>query len=768
MGDEVNKLIIRSEEMNKIQAAESAYEQMISLENTEMQEYDKEEKEHKSCYMDEGITNSEHYGNDFVPLPPLPLTNANICAQIARRCGVKKATSSATDFGMRMGRSFRVGWGPDGSHIHPSDFRESRSTGDKYVTRSKLPHYPNDNLISLHLSQSVNISHESDCPIFTIPSSAVDKLNEAYIQSSKKIAAQSSGNDLYTIMSQSFSLISILFANISSERKDEAFASWLREACAIEVEREVVLSENYYASIFAALSGDDLSRAASIARKNGNNMLALMITNSSSTSSYLISDQLKMWNDSGAIKQFPMDLVRIYSLLTHSLEFEEDLYKETASNPSVPSLDWKRRMAMLFRSISIESHRLDDTMISSLVAKYESGIKEGIAPPTQAWFLQKGAETDSTDEMCVLFRLLKVFCNLEQIHEKVALSTVISPSGHNPDEFDLSMSFHMAALLSSRDICGNLTDAEECTLLDSFASQLLSSGMWEWAIYVSLCCFNASGLSDQLIIAKEKMAKDIVLKNYTSDSKDSQRRRSFLEDKIGIPSSWFEIALSNRAIYDGNADAFFKHSISTNDQLPQQYEELILPNALFNGGHSNYRNIVQTLDGMQIQHTDHSTLRGTVYDYLKLLEDVAEMSKKDGDSDSNYDDLIDNALNIQKCLKKMKGETPLPWKLFSGISSIPRAVTLTELSSSLAVVIGRLYDIRAGRFVDNRSATNNALTMRSGKSLLPQNEVLFFEEHDPRAFLRKKFAVIEPMSEGRDVVDSPMYRPQRFIPFGNS
>uniref|UniRef100_A0A7S3QAT4 Peptidase S59 domain-containing protein n=1 Tax=Chaetoceros debilis TaxID=122233 RepID=A0A7S3QAT4_9STRA len=768
MGERENKLIIRSEEMNKIQAAESAYEQMISLQNMDMQEYDTEKEEHKSCYMDEGITNTEHYGNDFVPLPPLPLTNVNICAQIARRCGVKKATSSATDFGMRMGRSFRVGWGPDGSHIYPSDFGESRATGDKFITRSKLPYYPYDNLISLHLSQSVNISHESDCPIFTIPSSAIDKLNEAYILSSKKIASESSGNDLHTIMSQSFALISILFSNAPSERKDEAFAMWLREACAIEVEREVAVSDNYYASIFAALSGDDFSRAASIARKNGNHMLALMITNASSTSSYLLSDQLKMWNDSGAIKKFPMDLVRIYSLLTQSLEFEEDLYKETAGNPSVPSLDWKRRMAMLFRSMSSDSHPLDDAIISSLVAKYESGIKEGIAPPTQAWFLQKCTGTDYSDELCVLFRLLKVFCNLELIHEKVALSTVISPSGHNPDEFDLSMSFHMAALLSSRGICGNLTDAEECEMLNSFASQLLSSGMWEWAVYVSLCCFNASGLSDQLILAKEKMAKDIVLKHYSSDSKECQRRRSFLEDKVGIPSSWFEMALSNRAIYDGNAEAFFKHSISTNDQLPQQYEELILPNALFNGGLSNYRSIVQTLDGMQIQHTDHSTLRGTVYDYLKLLEDVAEMSKKDCDSDSNFDDLIANALNIQKCLKKMKGDTPVPWKLFSGISSIPKAVTLTELSSSLTVVIGRLYDMRAGRFVDNRSATNNTLVTRTGKALPPQNDVLFFEEHDPRAFLRKKFAIVERMSEGRDVGDSPMYRPQRFIPFGNS
>ena len=83
---------------------------------------------------------------------------------------------------------------------------------------------------------------------------------------------------------------------------------------------------------------------------------------------------------------------------------------------------------------------------------------------------------------------MKVFSSIGSSEDKVPISSVITPAGHTPNIFDVSRSFHFAAILPAVVlVCEDLTDDEELSLLGSYASQSQSYGAWEWALYVSLC-----------------------------------------------------------------------------------------------------------------------------------------------------------------------------------------------------------------------------------------------------------------------------------------
>mmetsp|Transcript_4706 Transcript_4706/g.5426 ORF Transcript_4706/g.5426 Transcript_4706/m.5426 type:complete len:414 (-) Transcript_4706:147-1388(-) len=410
---------------------------------------------------------------------------------------------------------------------------------------------------------------------------------------------------------------------------------------------------------------------------------------------------------------------------------------------------------MLFRSIRSDSQYQNTMLIPSLVDKYESEVKNGVAPPTKAWFLQAQQSRGPT---CTLFRLLKAFSRLEKNESKSSLSSVIAPSGHNPNQFDVSTSFHLAVILSSLEVCSNLTESEECALMDSFAAQLLSAGKWEWAVYVTLCSLHEP--SGKLIACKKRMAKSIIDKHFAPyDDEHARIRRSFLEEKVGVPSAWFEEALSNYALHVGDAKSYLLHSthLASNEAL-KRYEEALLPDALFNRDYNGIAEILSTMDG---QGTKRTTLQGVVYEYLKLTNDFMELATKSDSDESRSDNLLNKALHIQHELSNLQGEKSVPWKSFSGLPCVPRKITLTELSSSLTLLINRLYDIKAGRrLTEKMPGTSIAMKGASVTNALSRsNDDLFFNELDPKSFLRVKYSIGKT---AMDIDDDSTYRPNRY------
>ena len=752
-----NTLVVNDPEGQKIQAAKTAYNKISLMENEsfQMEIDDAEEEEAKSCYVDEGIRSIEYIDSDIFASDAIPSSKISICAQLAGKCGVKRATSSATDYGMRMGRSFNVCWRPDGSFLHPGLTHTSKATAQRLV--QSRPILDNglrgeDSLLSVHLKNSVNTNESSEIPIFTLTDDN-DAFLEQYDQTAKLITKEKD------IVSQTFSLISLLFDKVPGKRgvnqKQEAFTIWLRSACAQEVEEEILEEsnkENYYAAIFAALSGDNVPKAASLARAHGYNMLALMISNMTPSAAFALSNQMSMWQASGAIDHFPPELMRIYSILTKDLDIERNLFQNAVAVQG-QTLDWKRRMLMLWKTMGCNG-----LPISALMNAYEIEVANGTAP--FAWFAESASGDE--DRNCTTFRLLKLYSFVENDGGKIPLSRIICPSGHNSNILDGSKSFHFAAIISALETYGNLSDAQEFSLLESYSSQLEHSGHWEWAVYVSLCRLSTKPLSNN-IHRKKRMAMDIICRNYTVENDNvAMQKRLFLKNEVRIPDDWFDKALSMSALQKFDIDKFIQHtSITSTNQAMKVYEDAILPDVLFNRGTSSYQDILNFLDALGNGVSNELSLRGLVYHYLTLLIDVSKALNERNDnveSSYTYQDLLERAQSLRRYLQNLEKLPSMSWELFNGQSLVSKSVTLTELGISLESLTTRLNNNMAGKIESMSSSSSLALKNQAHLAFSSSNDDFVFKEFDSKAALRGKYKMLD---HNLSLNNGLVYRPQR-------
>ena len=766
IGEDSNALLALNDSGgNAMQAAEAAYAELSEIDD-EMFVDRTELEEQKSLFPDEGETHSDYIENDAFAPPIGPISKINICAQIAKKCNVDRPTSSATDFGMRMGRSFGVCWRPDGSFLHPA-VDDKPYAGNKRLMQSRpavdaTSLSSKETLLSVHKKHRININESSEYPIFKLGHK--DASMEDYEKAANQNLERGNGS-LCSLISHAFKLVSILFGDvkdadpfIGSKRRDHAFELWLRNVCGDDVETEIkeeIANQNYYNAIFAALSGGDFAKAASLARSNGHHMLSLLISNSSFMHGASLSDQMKQWNDSGAIKHFPPELVRIYSLLTNDLQLENELFLNGSH------LKWERRFMMLLKALCSD-YGGSTSIVPSLVEQYELDVTNGVAPPAHLHTMEYADGQSLGDRSSILFQIMKAFRCFESDRDKMSILSIVSPLGHTSNPVDVSSSFHFAAVLSSLNVCQELTPDQENALIGSFSSQLENAGSWEWAVYVSLCQFGDSRI---MWDKKKSLAQDIICRHYVSigDDNDSQNRRAFLENELGVPSSWFEYSLTISAIQSLDVQSFITHSISISrkDSL-KVYEEAILPDVLFGGSREDCQDIHKFLSEVSDDSGDGSTLREVVFDYLELRKEVVSFVKHGVVSlESEFQSLLGRARSTQRRLQILMQKNTTSPKLFVGLPLVPNSVLCTELMSSLYFLVTTLQESAEGTIADQGNIYGSALVFGKSSQLAfsCSNDDFVFNQIDSKAALRGKYRMNDitnlPISTG------PVYRPQR-------
>ena len=77
-----------------------------------------------------------------------------------------------------------------------------------------------------------------------------------------------------------------------------------------------------------------------------------------------------------------------------------------------------------------------------------------------------------------------------------------------------------------------------------FAMQLEAMGLWHWAIFVIL------HLQDPH--KRSKLAKEILGRNVLPSDDESSEREVFLQERLGVPTSWIAEAKATRASVDCN------------------------------------------------------------------------------------------------------------------------------------------------------------------------------------------------------------------------
>mmetsp|Transcript_1465 Transcript_1465/g.1626 ORF Transcript_1465/g.1626 Transcript_1465/m.1626 type:complete len:1759 (-) Transcript_1465:394-5670(-) len=573
-----------------------------------------------------------------------------------------KNTSSSVDFGLRMGKSFRVGWGPNGSFL---------SLGKNGVlVRSKPKFEDNINIekemkvLENHRSYHEKVKMEGNCPLFSLPSSGfggvhIEKTLESYSEAVKDIE----GGTLNSTSKSAFSLLKILHVTQIARQNNnnnqhsaigikskpaldyavdnqcmESITRWFIDSCSPEVDNEIRQArsnQERYKAFLSSISGGDLSAAAKIAEEENLSELSILLA-SGPEAKEDIFQEIIAWRKNKNSLSMPENLLRIYRLLAGDFGMEEDVYRRSRS------FDWRRRMIMkLNYTKSSEACRT----LSAVICNYEADVSKGVAP-------FPSANKDNTGES-TLFRILKLGAQLPAASStELSLSKIIDPLGYCQDSKNFSLSFHLtsciSAMYSSNSIF--LTPEEEYTIIDGYAFQLQSLGLWEWAVYVFLCVL--SGESSLSSSWRSQHAKSLILQNFNKDD-ESAKKRFFLES-LEVPSDWFEEALCYRLNTTGDVLGYITHSFQLDKVKGTKFiERTLVPKILF-ASRSEQGTILRLIEELYLSE-DNKSLPWAISTFFETYEQIHMLEGLSKDHiDQNIPTLLDNCEKIEHIFSSYK------------------------------------------------------------------------------------------------------------------
>ena len=772
-GDVFNK----ESESGVIEAADNAYAMM--LETAMMTPVARGSTEDFSMVDDEGageqnkgfLFNEREEGSSYVvdrPIPPqmenmVATKKRGFCSESAKKCGIDSMTRSSSDFGMRMGRSFRVGWRPDGSFIFPGQLSPKPNRPQIYQgvqlvqRRPVLDHdavMPQKDmrsrtaLLETHLKHSVKIdTDEIGCPSFALPKSLNYKdgtvssyrsLCQALDDFSKATQDIPSSCDpeMSNLSSRTFLLLSLLFgledsmsvsiskmpsidSILSDDCRREGLMQWFRQAVAHDTQEEISLALDRHdspAAIFAALSGCDMARASSLSTELGYLRLATLLSSSGQQIQAELRRQMALWHDSGAIASVPPGFARVYSLLSGDEEVEENIYK---SNPCSTGFDWRRRLAVrLCFGSRVNS-------LSQVIQDFESNFKAGVSPPPSPRYVTHLNGTCEEGAHCILYNLLQlgvVGNNEAADYSRLSLSSIVSPLTHTSCVHDFSTAFHLASTISALGCTEELTIMEEARLIDGYVTQLILEGLWEWAIYICLCACNRFSSRNGIDCLWQRRAFDILSRNITR----IVDRRSFLQSKIMLPSNWFDraLALHSTYLHDFMGEANYTTQFSPAKAMGI-YEELCLPSILFKGGAE------VIMRNMKSLKNGNASEEGILFGFLQLCEEVLKLSQLSQKEQLAQRDRMEGLILLCDHLRAKAEEIETLSEDSFWVSDIPRPVCVAELVSCLSTLETQLLALQQGLsiFEDTRSQGIRRLKLSSQLTYNISHPDTVFEMH---------------------------------------
>jgi nuclear pore complex protein Nup98-Nup96 len=690
-----------------IREGEMAYAMMTEevLEAPEHQaiiQYEESDDE-QLLFPDEGVdainTSTEE------PLKPKvrPSRNSSslgICSRLAAKSGITNESSSNIDYGMRMRRSFRVGWRPDGSFVH----LKPSGSGSHCLVQSKpaINNSAETNpatlpLLETHYKHKKAVGGTGDeAPIFTLPVSnkSLCDLLDDYSQSSSLCQLNDSTKQTVT---NAFTLLTSLYGDdeIDDKRRLQALTAWLKGVVSDDTMTDISAAESAgktYAAIFAALAGGDTTLASSIALDTGNYRLSLLLANSGTQSQPFYDQQLKMWNESGAQALVDSDLLRIFSLASGSADVEKKMFNTNATSYNI---DWRRRFGMYLWS----SPQGNTAKVSDAVEKYNADILAKLAPAA------KPLHSSAGDSQCVLYQILNHY-----ISNGTPISSILSPISHTPYRHDFSASFHIGATLSALSTT-NLSPGEEGLIVDAISSQLIAERSWEWAVYVTLCLLDRENASESMIVARQVRAKAIVSRFYNpSNDSSAKNSREFLQS-IGVPSTWFFESAAYRAQNNGHLFEMVENlkMVSLKDCLVG-VESFLIPNMILEGKEACGK-LKAFLEAMSLMASEEYSSYwnkpfgcGSILKFLVLAEKVDQLSNVSMDEISMHmdeiDGLLQNVTDLESTLTNKANDENihrLAAKVPYEISLAPAGVVQAELVSKVYLLRMQLVAIKNGQ-----------------------------------------------------------------------
>ncbi|EIN08184.1 hypothetical protein PUNSTDRAFT_102949 [Punctularia strigosozonata HHB-11173 SS5] len=600
----------------------------------------------------------------------------------AKYARVENAVSSVSgqeaamvDAGLAFGRSFRVGWGPNGTLVHlgricgpSSTLKTAANTSEITISSVPLfPEEPQDGQLEQRLQRLLRhqLSHterkfDAEGVPFASPSRSLNFASICSLYAPQDRSWEASlfrlGHALFDEMDLHLpdSAPPDVRKRIEGIRRKAALSAWLEEAVSPAVDAD--LRANFAASAasaaFTHLSGNQIEKACDAAMDGGNLHLASLIAQSGGDAEFRIDlqEQLRVWREQKVDVHMDEHVRKLYALLAGIVEvLEGSNGKGIERCPDInvaDGLDWKRTFGLyLWHGMPL------DASVAEVYEAYDEIAHDAsaqIAPP-QPWYSESSPPTTSrwnlpapqlpSDALYSLIRLFAI--------PSCSLSDVLNPLSFGPSPVDYSFPWHLYILFSRclrlRDFAdrgdpgppGDETEGEEVEghsptadlLASSYAHQLEQRGMLQDAAFVLMHIEGSAG--------RRKAIMDLLTRHGSEIGEDRLIRG--LHSQLKIPLSWIHEAKAICAISVDDMCAAYDSYMD--GQLWNAAHDVavrhLAPDAVIR---RDYQLLQNLLAGFAIRAVDGWHVRGKIFlDYVDVVTRLDALRAQVEDPDAVAD-----------------------------------------------------------------------------------------------------------------------------------
>ncbi|KAJ7355529.1 nuclear protein 96-domain-containing protein [Mycena albidolilacea] len=497
--------------------------------------------------------------------------------------------ASLVDAGLAFGRSFRAGWGPDGTLVHPGSLCApstsiKTSANSSIISKTKVPICESSSLsvklLQHQLSHSPIDFDDDDIPFANPSSTDLHFSSFAGLFPSTDHSFEAS---LFRLGSALFDSLNLrlgdsvtpdIRARISALRRKAALSAWLEDAVAPSVDADIRANPaaGPTAVAFMHLTGNQVDRASEVAVDGGYLKLATLISQAGGDFEFRedLKDQLEIWREQRIDMHIDESVRKVYALLAGIVDSVVEGSKGGGQDkcPDVDitaGLDWKRVLGL-----HLWFSGLVDAPISHIFEAYSRLVNESpparkIAGPipwyeetstASKWRWKLPSPPSAPDALFSLIRL--------HAEPSCSLSHVLTPLSFGPSPLDSSLPWHLYIILSRcmrvRDFAdrgdpgtrrtsssSQDDDAQETAveghspsadlLTSSYAFQLEEQGMLQEAVFVLLHLEGSAG--------REKAIKDLLARCAARLDEWSTRG---IVGSLRVPMTWVQEAKAIHAL----------------------------------------------------------------------------------------------------------------------------------------------------------------------------------------------------------------------------
>ncbi|KAJ6326198.1 hypothetical protein OIU78_013322 [Salix suchowensis] len=489
----------------------------------------------------------------------------------------KGLTSKMMKGGLFMGRSFRVGWGPNGVLVHcgapvgsddsqrflSSVIHVEKVALDKVAIncetkefemgsfKLKLQKVVSNRLMLSEICRSYIDIVERQLEVPGLSSSARlvlmhhvmiwELIKVLFSERENSGLSKSVGADNEEAMMQDLkeSSLEVDQEALPLVRRAE-FSCWLQESVCQRVQDEVssLNESSYLEHIFLLLTGRQLEAAVEMSASRGDVRLACLLSQAGGLNHDDIARQLDLWRSNGLDFNFiEKERVRLYELLSGNIHGAlHDL-----------KIDWKRFLGLLMW-YRMPPH----TPLPIIFQTYHRLFVNGKAPYPLPIYIDEGpVDADvhfSEKHYDLSYYLMLLHANGEG--EFSSLKTMLSAFSSTHDPLDYHMIWHQRAVLEA---VGIFTSKDLQVLDMGLVSQLLCIGQCHWAIYVVL----HMPQRDDYPYLHATVIREILFQYCETWSSDESQRQ-FIEN-LDVPLSWLHEAMAVYFSYHGDLSKALEH-----------------------------------------------------------------------------------------------------------------------------------------------------------------------------------------------------------------